>query len=118
MLGQEILKRRLVVRLIPDQILVKHRRPSTLVCWGELGIQALLDGAYSHPSTKNSSLCLQLMSSLAAGSALPPLAFVHDPELREKIEAARTSAPDLAEFCRLRLAEFILSFDPQPVPGV
>jgi hypothetical protein len=52
---------------------LKAPAASTLVMWGEVGIQALLDGARHYPSHKNISLCAQLLASLAAGSALTTL---------------------------------------------
>jgi Domain of unknown function (DUF4263) len=84
---------------------------ATLVIWGEAGIQALLDGARANPGSKNFSLCVQLLSSIAAASALPPLSFVRDHALAEKIETARRAAPHLSEFCRTRLVEFVLSIE-------
>jgi hypothetical protein len=54
---------------------------------------------------------VQLLSHVAAGSALPPLAFVRDNALAAKIEAARAAALDLADFCRARLIDLVLSMD-------
>jgi hypothetical protein len=56
---------------------LKAPAASALVFWGETGIQALVDGAYADPTSKNISLCMQLLSSIAAGSALPPLSCIN-----------------------------------------
>jgi hypothetical protein len=90
---------------------LKHPAASTLVFWGEAGIQALVDGASADPTTENSSFCIQLLSSIAAGSALPPFAFLRDAELAAKIEATRAAKPELPGFCRVLLIDFILSFE-------
>jgi hypothetical protein len=83
----------------------------TLVVWSEAGIQALLDGARAHPTSKNLSLCVQLLSSIAAGTALPLLSFIHDDALAKKIETSRAAAPRLAEFSRARLVDLVLSIE-------
>jgi hypothetical protein len=90
---------------------LKAPAASTLVFWGQTGVQALLDGMRAYPTSKNKSLCVQLLSHLAAGSALPPLAFVLDDALAAKIEAACAAAPDLPDFCRARLVDLVLSVD-------
>jgi len=90
---------------------LKAPAASTLVMWGEVGIQALLDGARHYPSHKNISLCAQLLASLAAGSALTPLCFVRDHALAEKIERSRSTQSGLADFCRARLVDLVLSID-------
>jgi hypothetical protein len=90
---------------------LKAPAASTLVMWGEIGIKALLDGAMRYPSYKNMSLSAQLLASLAAGTALIPLCFVRDHALAEKIERSRSEQSGLAEFCRARLVDLVLSID-------
>jgi hypothetical protein len=90
---------------------LKAPAASTLIFWCQTGVQALLDGMQAYPTSKNRSLCAQLLSHVAAGSALPPLAFVRDDALAAKIEAARAAAPDLPDLSRARLVDFVLSMD-------
>jgi hypothetical protein len=90
---------------------LKAPAASTLIFWGQIGVQALLDGLKAYPTFKNESLCVQLLSSVAAGSAMPPLAFLWDDALAAKIEAARAAVPDLIDFCRARLVDLVLSID-------
>jgi hypothetical protein len=90
---------------------LKAPAASTLVFWGRTGIQALLDGARNYPTSENLSLCVQLLSSVAAGSALPPLSFVRNDTLAEKIEKSRAEAPNLVEFCRAQLVHLVLSME-------
>jgi hypothetical protein len=90
---------------------LKAPAASALIVWGKTGIQALLEGAQHYPSYKNLSLCAQLLASFAAGSTLPPLCFVRDKALAEKIERSRSAHPELAECCRARLVDLVLSIE-------
>jgi hypothetical protein len=90
---------------------LKAPAASALVCWGKAGIESLVDAAHADPTSKNMSLCVQLLSSIAAGSALPPLSFVRDYGLASLIESKRSSTPGFAEFCRSQLVELVLSFE-------
>jgi hypothetical protein len=90
---------------------LKAPAAATLVFWGKAGIQALVDSARADPTSKNMSLCVQLLSSIAAGSALPPLSFVRDAKLAQTIESRRAATPDLVEFCRSQLVDLVLSFE-------
>jgi len=90
---------------------LKAPAASALVVWGQTGIEALVEGAQRHPTYKNISLCAQLLASLAAGNALPPLSFVRERALAEKIERSRSAQSGLAEFCRARLVDLVLSIE-------
>lgn len=83
----------------------------TLMVWGEAGVQSLVDATRVNPTSKNVSLCLQLLSSLAAGTRPPTLVFVRVPELAGRIELACAPSAGLAEECRRQLVELVLSFD-------
>lgn len=90
---------------------LKAPAAATLVVWGEAGIRSLVDAALATPTSKNISLCVQILSGVAAGTAIPPLLFVHDAALAERIQAAQTASLCLAPSCQRHLVDLVLSFE-------
>jgi hypothetical protein len=90
---------------------LKAPAASTLVYWREQGLEALFNVAKASTTSKNISLCVQVLATVAAGQAVPPLSFLRDSALKEKIEAAFSSVPSLAEFARNRLVDLVLSLE-------
>jgi hypothetical protein len=90
---------------------LKAPSASTLVVWGKVGIQALFDATLADRTSMNISLCVQTLSSVAAGSALSQLSFVRDAALVDRIKAALVSEPKLPDFCRARLVDLVLSME-------
>ena len=83
----------------------------SLIFWGEAGLQALVDGREKNNTSKNTSLCIQVLATVASGIALPPMSFIRDADLADRITAAHASKPSLADFARGRLVNFVLSMD-------
>jgi hypothetical protein len=90
---------------------LKAPAAATLVVWGEAGIQSLVDAALATRTSKNISLCIQILSSVAAGTAVPPVAFVRDAALAERIHAAQTASLGIARSCRRQLVDLVLSLE-------
>jgi len=89
---------------------LKAPSASTLLVWKELGLKALVEGAEKNPTSKNISITLQLLASLAAGEGLPILGRVNDAVIDTAIQEAITATPALARLARSCLVDFILSF--------
>ena len=78
-----------------------------LLCWGEAGIDALIEGLKRTPSSKNASLVMQIVSAVAAGTE-PSFLFVPE-NLAALIRGAVKDNSALANFARQRLTEYMLS---------
>lgn len=90
---------------------LKAPAASSLLIWKELGLKALMEGVKFCPESKNVSIAMQLLASVAAGDGLPLLATVPDAELNQKILRAIGSDPALSASARGHLVDLILSFD-------
>jgi Domain of unknown function (DUF4263) len=82
---------------------------SCLLFWGEAGLQALIDGANATPTSKNTSLCVQILSSIAAGRPFPLLSFIRDTRIEERIRTVHAKLAGIDEFARKMLVQFVLS---------
>lgn len=83
----------------------------TLALWREAGLCELLSGARATPTSKNVSLCVQILAAGAAGTGISPVSFVRDAELASRIHDALTAEPSLADVCRRHLVDLVLSFE-------
>jgi hypothetical protein len=88
---------------------LKAPRASCLLFWGEAGLQALIDGVNATPTRKNTSLCVQILSSVAAGHPFPILSFIRDPHIEERIRTVHAKLAGIDEFARKMLIQFVLS---------
>ena len=88
---------------------LKAASASCLLFWGEAGLQALIDGEKATPEYKNTSLCVQILSSIAAGRPFPLLPFISDSRIEERIRATHAKLDGIAEFARKMLIQFVLS---------
>lgn len=92
-------------------LLMKSPGAHSLICWGEAGLDALIESAKRTPTTKNISLTLKILSGLAAGEIPVYLTIgIRDQRLIDLIEACIKGIADLQNAARLRLNEFMLSF--------
>ncbi len=81
----------------------------SLLCWGEAGLDALVEGLNRTRSTKNISLGTQILSSLAAGILPGFLASFVPGELAQIITESVRVGPSLADAARRHLTEFMVS---------
>lgn len=82
-----------------------------LILWGNSGIDALVESAKKTNKSKNTSIALQILSSLAAGEVCSPIIrFIGDIEIRKKIVKTINSNKDIYDYARKKLNEYILSF--------
>ena len=63
---------------------LKAAAASCLLFWGEAGLQALIDGENATPTSKNMSLCVQILSSIASGRPFPLVSFIRDDRIADK----------------------------------
>lgn len=92
-------------------LLMKSPAAHGLICWGEAGLDALIESAKRTPTTKNISLTLKILSGLAAGEIPIYLTVgIRDQKLVDLIEGCINDVPVLHDAARLRLNEFIISF--------
>jgi hypothetical protein len=80
-----------------------------LITFGDDGLDALLELAERSPTSKNVSLCLNILGSIAAGM-LPTLldSFLSDTWLRDRVAEAAVR-PGIREAGRTRLRTYVLS---------
>jgi antiviral defense system Shedu protein SduA len=78
-----------------------------LLCWGKAGIDALIEGVKRTPSSKNTSLTVQILSTVAAGTD-PAFLFLAD-DLKDLVTTALKDTSSLQVFARQRLTEYMLS---------
>ncbi len=80
-----------------------------LACWGEPGIDQLLEMAKQSSTSKNESLCVQILCGLASGLSEKSV-FVQDTQfdqLRQLLEECR----QIVDYARGKLVEFVLSIE-------
>jgi hypothetical protein len=83
-----------------------------LVRWEEAGLEALVEGAVRTPTSKNRSLAVEILSTLAAGLRLPQMAtWIRNKEVSEHVLAAVRDWETVASIARRRLGAYILSFE-------
>lgn len=80
-----------------------------LASWGAVGLDQLLEATLGNRTTKNVSLCIQVLSTIANDiSGDPP--FV-DASMLERLKSRSLTDPTLSGHARRRLLELVLEFD-------
>jgi hypothetical protein len=90
---------------------IKAPAALALVVFGVPGLRALVESAVRTPTSKNVSLCLGVLASVAAG--LPPRRlepFVRNMEIVETIRVA-SQQPGMADSARSLLREYVLGIE-------
>jgi hypothetical protein len=82
-----------------------------LACWGERGIDQLVDATLKSPTSKNVSLCLQILSQLASGDKFAEAPIFCDAEHRARLHRLIGQRPELAQYARSKLLWLILTVD-------
>ena len=82
-----------------------------LACWGERGLDQLVAATLKAPTSKNVSLCLQILTTLASGRLLeePPV-FCDEARLR-RLDALLKSRPEVRSYAKSKLTAFVLSVE-------
>lgn len=88
---------------------IKFPSASCLVFWGEAGLKALVDGANATPASKNISLCVRILSTVASGQPISELSFIRDGRVAEKIRIKYVNLDGIDEIARVLLTQFVLS---------
>ncbi len=92
----------------------ERKAPSayTLCCWGERGLDALVDIATRKPGSNNLSLCLSVLGAVAAGGASRPLRYLAgEGQLVEALRAATEENPALRRSAHARLTALLLDLE-------
>jgi hypothetical protein len=92
----------------------ERKAPSayTLCCWGESGLDALVDIATRNPGASNLSLCLSVLGAVAAGAATKPLSYLAgEGQLVEAVRAATDENPALRRSAHVRLTGLLLDLE-------
>ena len=79
--------------------------------WGNTGIDQLTVATLQRPTSKNVSICIQVLSGLAAGLSDGLSGFCCDEERLREIRALCQANPNTSEYARSKLVELVLSFD-------
>jgi hypothetical protein len=88
-----------------------------LACWGKLGVDQLVDATLKSPTSKNVSLCLQILSQLASGNR-----FIERPIFCDEAHRARLHGlierepepepePELALYAQRKLLSIVLAVE-------
>ena len=80
-----------------------------LACWGQRGIDQMVDATVKAPTSKNVSLCLDILSHFAAGENFTVAPLFCDEKRRLRLHQLVAAHPELANHARSRLVEFVLS---------
>jgi hypothetical protein len=80
-----------------------------LACWGERGINQLVDATVKAPTSKNVSLCLDILSHFAAGDDFTVAPLFCDEGRRARLHEMMRARPELASHARSQLIAFVLS---------
>ncbi|MGE4049259.1 MAG: Shedu anti-phage system protein SduA domain-containing protein [Acetobacteraceae bacterium] len=88
---------------------IKSPSASCLVFWGEAGLKALVDGANATPASKNISLCVRILSTVASGQPISELSLIRDGRVAEKIWMKYGNLDGIDEIARVLLPQFVLS---------
>jgi hypothetical protein len=81
-----------------------------LLHWEEEGLNALVEGAKRTPTSKNISIAIQLLSSLAAGTLPIILTTFVEKRLQDGVLPLFRQSSPIGAFARQKLTEFMLSF--------
>ena len=83
-----------------------------LVAWGLPGLEALLDSATRIPTSKNQSLAVEVLATLAGGSPVPQMStWTKHRTLDAAVHNAVSDWPSLYTCAKRLLRQFVLSFD-------
>lgn len=83
-----------------------------LIRWGEQGLEALIEATGRTETSKNISLTLQILASLASRADLPDVGrFIRDKGILPHIRDSVTNWELLSKIARSKLQRFILSFE-------
>lgn len=88
---------------------LKAPSASVLVIWGEIGLRSLVEAASRNPTSKNLSIAIQLLASVAAGYPPPLLGTLDETNLAEAVQQSIQTTPGLQSAARALLVEFVLS---------
>lgn len=82
-----------------------------LACWGERGLDQLTQATLTNPTSKNVSLCVQILSCIAASLTSRPFAAFFDESRMTRLEELVRANPCLSAYARSKLVELVLSVD-------
>ena len=82
-----------------------------LACCGERGLDQLVDATLKTPTSKNVSLCLQILTLLSAGDDFSVAPVFCDEPRRAKLHALLRANPALRIYARSKLLAFLLSVE-------
>jgi hypothetical protein len=80
-----------------------------LACWGQRGVNQLMDATLKAPTSKNVSLCLDILSHFAAGDDFTVAPMFCDESRRARLHQLVAAHPELGNHARSRLIAFVLS---------
>jgi hypothetical protein len=82
-----------------------------LACWGERGLDQLVDATLKAPTSKNISLCLQILTFLSSGDDFSIAPVFCDEPRRAKLHSFLRTNPALRAYAKSKLLAFVLSVD-------
>jgi hypothetical protein len=82
-----------------------------LACWGKQGLDQLVAATKKNPTSKNTSLCLQILTVIASEQKFRGELLFCSESRRERLDALLEADPTLRDFARSRLIEFVLSVE-------
>ena len=82
-----------------------------LACWGERGLDQLVEATLKSPKSKNLSLCLEILTHIASGYDFRVAPFSCDEPRRAKLHTLLQTNPALHAYARSKLLAFVLAID-------
>jgi len=82
-----------------------------LACWGERGLDQLVAATLKAPTSKNVSLCLQILTTVAAGLVANEPPVFCDQSRFARLDALLKTSPELQSYARSKLLAFVLSVE-------
>jgi hypothetical protein len=79
-----------------------------LVCWGALGVNALVEATLAAPEVKNLMACSRVLASVASGGKTPFTYGVLPDQLKVEVEK-QALRPEVQEACRSGLSRLLLN---------
>jgi hypothetical protein len=91
-------------------LMLKSPAAAALVYWGENGLTALVEAATAKRTSKNVSLCLDVLASLAAGEQLPQMHCL-PADLEGQIRSKISTLSNIEQISQKMLVRFVLAFE-------
>ncbi|MDB5601161.1 MAG: hypothetical protein JWN71_3205 [Xanthobacteraceae bacterium] len=82
-----------------------------LACWGRRGLDQLVAATQKNPTSKNRSLCIEILTAVASKTDLSERVLFLSADCAKRLQTVIDADPELSDYARSKLTEFILSVE-------